>query len=171
MQTLLFFFFFFVTSYRAFLKRCFTNLVTCFPRSSGCHRHWPWPPSTEPPHTDTLKKMLGSCQEKMPRKRTCHPRHKSNHDKRLLNIPKTRMLYRLVISPLLIHSFLSSVYGGKKRVLFFFFFPYCFPTVLSVNISELKLCLFHTWAFDVGDYSLQFHGNTWLSKSLNHIQV
>ena len=121
------FFFFFVTSYRAFLKRCFTNLVTCFPRSSGCHRHWPWPPSTEPPHTDTLKKMLGSCQEKMPRKRTCHPRHKSNHDKRLLNIPKTRMLYRLVISPLLIHSFLSSVYGGKKKSLVFFFFSLLFP--------------------------------------------
>lgn len=68
------------------------------------------------------------------------------------------MLYRLVISPLLIYSFLSSVYGEKKES--WFFFPYCFPTVLSVNISELKLCLFHTWAFDVGDYSLQFHGNT-----------
>lgn len=93
--------------------------------------------------------MLGSCQDAQ--KENLQP--KSHHDKRLLNIPKTHMLYRLVISPLLIHSFLSSVYGKKER---FFFFP----TILSVNISELKLSLFHTWAFDVGDYSLQFHGNT-----------
>ena len=66
----------------------------------------------------------------------------------------------------------------KKNVFFFF------PTILSVNISELKLSLFHTWAFDVGDYSLQFHGNTWLfqkfesypgtrliSESLSHVSL
>lgn len=57
----------------------------------------------------------------------------------------------MLISPYFIHLVLKLLYGGKKS-----FFSY--GCVLSVNISELKLGVYHTWTLDV-DLSLHFHGD------------
>lgn len=45
--------FFLFTSYRVFLKKCFTSWVTCSPRSSGSPQHSLWRPSTKPYYSDT----------------------------------------------------------------------------------------------------------------------
>lgn len=89
----------------------------------------------------------------MPRKRTCDPSHTSNHDRCLLNILKVHLVYRLVISPFLIQLFLKSLSGKRKWYIYFFI-------VMSyLNISKLKLSIYHTWTLDVGNCSLHFHGD------------
>lgn len=86
----------------------------------------------------------------MPRKRTCDPTHKSNHDRCLLNIPKTHLPYRLMISPWCIHLLLKSLWKKKKNV-----FSYC--RILSVNLSRFKLPISHARTLYVGECSLHFH--------------
>lgn len=68
-----------------------------------------------------------SVEQKMPRKGTSCPNHTSNH-MYLLNIPKIRVLCRLVISPLLTRLFLKFLYERNVS------FSYC--CVPSVNMSE-----------------------------------
>lgn len=115
---------FLFTSYRVFLKKCSINLVTCSPRSSECHQHLLWHPSTEPLETDTLVKedcqtlqepelCWASVKQKMPRKRTCDPSHKSNHDVCLWNLPKIHIPCSLVIN-LLVNTFTLKMSLWKK---------------------------------------------------------